>query len=221
MTDTSKVLPISGHDFTRREFIHSSAVAAVGAAATFSALGNRHVHAQGNGRIRVGLIGCGGRGSGAAGDCAKASKDVQIVALADVFQWRVDGTRNNLKGLGDQYAVTDDRCFVGLDAYQKLINSGVDLVLMAAPPGFRPLHLRAAVDAGKHVFMEKPVAVDPVGVRSVMESGKIADAKKLSIVAGTQRRHQAPYIETMKRCTMAPSATLSADKSTGIRAVCG
>jgi predicted dehydrogenase len=190
--EESKIINLS-----RREVIKAGA--AMTAAAFVSKLGTNYAFAQGNDRIRVGVIGCGGRGSGAMVDAVKASKDVQIVALGDAFEWRTNDARKKGKDLGEQFAVADNKVFSGLDAYKKVIDSGVDMVILATPPGFRPLHLRAAVDAGKHVFMEKPVAVDPPGARSVMESGKIAEAKKLAIVTGTQRRHEAKYVETMKR----------------------
>ncbi|MCC6443513.1 MAG: Gfo/Idh/MocA family oxidoreductase [Armatimonadetes bacterium] len=184
--------------FSRRDFIKTSA--GVTAAALGSGFaGFEAVHAAGPDTLRVGVIGCGGRGTGAASDCANAAPNIEIVALGDLFRDRVDGCREGLKGLGDRFKVTDDRCFVGFDAYQKVIDSGVDMVILAAPPGFRPVHFKAAVEAGKHVFMEKPVSVCPAGVRTVLESSRLASQKGLGVVAGTQRRHQKSYIETIKR----------------------
>ncbi|MCA8962470.1 MAG: Gfo/Idh/MocA family oxidoreductase, partial [Planctomycetes bacterium] len=119
--------------------------------------------------------------------------------MGDVFRDRLDASRRNLANVGDGYAVTDDRAFAGFDAVEKVLATDVDLVILATPPAFRPLHLAAAVAAGKHVFMEKPCATDPTGVRSVMESAKSAREKGLGIVAGTQRRHQRSYLECMKR----------------------
>jgi len=150
-------------------------------------------------RIRVGVIGCGGRGTGAAMDCVKANQNIEIWALGDLFRDRLDGSREQLKKLGDAYKVTDDRCFTGFDNAAGVIGSGVDLVILATPPGFRPAHLKAAIDAGKHVFMEKPVAVDPVGVRSVIASSELAASKGLGIVCGTQRRHDPAYMEAIRR----------------------
>ena len=198
MNDETVEKPIENEiKMTRRDIIKTGA--ALGAMATFGALKTNYAWAQGNGRIKVGLVGCGGRGTGAAGDASKASKDVQIVALGDVFPWRINDARNNLKGLGDQFAVPEDKGFVGFDAYKQVVdNGGIDLVIFATPPGFRPLHVAYAVDKGKHVFMEKPVAVDPVGARSIIASGEVAKAKKLAIVTGTQRRHQQRYIETIQ-----------------------
>ncbi len=179
---------------SRRDFLKTSAAVT----AALLASGN-YAHAQGSDRIRVGVIGCGGRGKGAARDCVNSAPGVELVAMGDLFQDQVDGARKNLQNLGDKYKVADDRVFVGFDNHQKVIDSGVDLVILATPPGFRPGHLKAAVDAGKHVFMEKPVAVDPTGVRSVLASSEAAAQKKLGVVAGTQRRHQAGYIETIRR----------------------
>lgn len=186
---------------SRRDFLKASAASAALIGSGALTLGSS-VWAEGSDEIRVGVIGCGGRGTGAAMNCISSSPGVKIVALGDLFQDRLDGClkgltdNNNIK---DSVSITSDRCFVGFDAYKKVIASGVDLVILASPPGFRPSHLRAAVEAGKHVFMEKPVAVDGPGFRSVIESGEMAAAKKLGIVAGTQRRHQSGYVETMKR----------------------
>jgi predicted dehydrogenase len=188
-----------GRTMPRREFLKTSATVTTAAVAG-SLLGTGFAGAQAAERLRVGLIGCGGRGTGAADNCVKSSPDVEIYALGDVFQDRLNGCRDNLqKQIGDKLNVTDDRCFVGFDAYQKVLNSGVNMVILATPPAFRPTHFRAAVDAGKHVFMEKPVAVCPTGVRMIMEAGKTATEKKLGVVAGTQRRHQAGYVQTIQR----------------------
>ncbi|MFQ5805462.1 MAG: Gfo/Idh/MocA family oxidoreductase [Phycisphaerae bacterium] len=150
-------------------------------------------------KLRVGVIGCGGRGTGAAMDCVNSSPNVEIVALGDLFQDRLDESRKALAKLGEALQVTDDRCFVGFDAYEGVLACDIDMAIMAPPPHFRPLHFRAAIEAGKHVFMEKPVAVDPVGVRSIIASSELAAQKGLAIVAGTQRRHQPAYLKTMKR----------------------
>ncbi|MHC4532403.1 MAG: Gfo/Idh/MocA family protein [Planctomycetota bacterium] len=176
---------------TRRELLKSSAISA-GALV----LGGSTVplaEARGSDTIRVGVIGCGGRGSGAANDCVKSSPGVEIVALADAFEDR-------LKTLKKQFKVPDRRCFIGLDAYKKLMAlDDINLVILATPPGFRPVQLAEAIKQGKNVFMEKPVAVCPAGVKMVIEASAEAARKGLAIVAGTQRRHQAKYVETMKR----------------------
>lgn len=169
-------------------------------AATASLLLPKFVFAQGSDTIKVGLIGCGGRGSGAANDCVSSSNGVVIHAMGDLFPDRLASSRETLKGaLKDRYQVTDDRAFTGWDAYHKVLATDVDMVILATPPGFRPIHLQAAIDANKHVFMEKPVATDAPGVRSILESSEKAMQKKLAVVCGTQRRHDRGYMETIKR----------------------
>jgi myo-inositol 2-dehydrogenase/D-chiro-inositol 1-dehydrogenase len=179
---------------TRRDFLTTTAAVA----GTFAAAGG--VFAQSDETIKVGLIGCGGRGSGAANDVLNADKQVKIVAVGDAFEHRAKGTVNGLKKrYQDRVTVTPETTFVGLDAYKKVLAAGVDVVILATPPGFRPYHLEAAIAANKHVFCEKPVAVDGPGIRKVL--GLIEESKKknLAIVAGTQRRHQKAYQEVYKR----------------------
>ena len=157
-------------------------------------------YAAGSDVIKVGLVGSGGRGTGAARDCAISAPGVEIVAMADLFRDRLEARRGPLKeAIGDKYKVTDDRCYSGFEAYKELIDSDVDLVILATPPGFRPEHMRYAVDAGKHIFMEKPASVDPVGARSIINSGEIAKEKGLAIVAGTLYRRQHSFMEAVKR----------------------
>ena len=176
---------------TRRELLKSSAVTA--GALVLSGAAVPLAEARGSDTIRVGVVGCGNRGSDAARDCVKSSPGVKIVALADAFGDRLGGLKNEFK-------VRNRRCFVGLDAYKKLMAlKSVDLVILATPPGFRPVQFAEAINRGKHVFMEKPVAVCPAGIKMVMEASKKATEKKLAVVAGTQRRHEAKYVETMKR----------------------
>jgi len=148
--------------------------------------------------IKAGLIGCGGRGTGAAVNFLDAGPNLQVVALADVFKDRVDDCRKQLKEQ-KSVEVPDDKCFTGFDAYKQLLESGVDYVIIATPPHFRPMQFQAAVEARKNVFMEKPVAVDPVGARSIMDSAEKAKALGLKVATGTQRRHQRPYIEVYNR----------------------
>ncbi len=143
--------------------------------------------------LKAGVIGCGGRGTGAAINFLSAGPNLQVVALADTFKDRVDNCRERiLKEKGQE--VPAENCFVGFDAYQKVIDAGVDIIILATPPFFRPEHLAAAVQAKKHIFSEKPVCVDPVGARSVMATAKKAAGMELSIVTGTQRRHQRDYV---------------------------
>lgn len=196
---------------TRRDFLKTSA----GATASVAALagGFTPVFAAGSDKLRVGLIGCGVRGVGAAMNCVLSSPGVEIVALGDLFPDRVEAARKRL--LDDtqekewscsvpwrhaqSVKATRETCFGGFDAYKRVIDAEVDMVILAGPPHFRPAHLRAAVEAGKHVFMEKPVAVDPVGIRAVIAASDLAKQKGVGIVAGTQRRHQNAYTELMKR----------------------
>ncbi|MBL8219583.1 MAG: Gfo/Idh/MocA family oxidoreductase [Bryobacterales bacterium] len=135
--------------------------------------------------LKVGLVGCGGRGSGAAAQALKADDYANLTAVADIDMERAQACIDRLKKVaGDKVKVESANIFLGLDAFEKLIASGVDVVLLATPPGFRPVHLRAAVNAGKHVFCEKPVAVDAPGIRHVLETAKLAKEKNLSVVAG-------------------------------------
>jgi len=142
--------------------------------------------------LKAGLIGCGGRGTGAALNFIHAGPNLTISALGDVFADRLTSCRERIAK--DGVEIADENCFVGFDAYQKVIDSGVDVILLATPPVFRPIHLEAAVSAGKHVFMEKPVAVDPAGARQILASGEKAKGMELSIVTGTQRHHQHDYV---------------------------
>ncbi len=176
---------------SRRDLLKGSALAA-GTLALSGAVVPL-AQAQGSDTIRVGVVGCGGRGSGAANDCVNSSPGVKIVALADAFPDR-------MKTLKDKFNVPDNRCFVGIDAYKELMAlEDINVVILATPPGFRPQTLAEAVKRGKNVFMEKPVAVCPAGIKMVFEASDLAKQKGLAIVAGTQRRHERKYVETMKR----------------------
>ena len=148
--------------------------------------------------LKAGLIGCGGRGTGAAINFLDAGPNLQIVALGDVFQDKIDSCREQLKKERN-VEIADENCFVGFDSYQKVIDSGIDVVLLCTPPHFRPAHVEASVDAKKHIFMEKPIAVDPFGVRKVLAAEKRAKTFNLSIVSGTIRRVQKDYLETRRR----------------------
>ena len=184
---------------SRRDFV-KTAVATGVAAGGMAILQASSARGQTAKVFKIGLIGCGGRGNGAVRNCLAAGKglkvDVRVTALADAYKDKTDRCREGLKKEG--HNVPEERCFVGFEAYKKLIATDVDIVLMATPPNFRSVHLAACVDAGKHVFMEKPVAVDPVGCRKIMEAGEAAAKKGLSVVAGTQRRHQSAYVATQK-----------------------
>ena len=183
---------------SRRDFLKTSTAAAV--ATGFVRVPG--AWAAGSDAIRVGLIGCGGRGTGAAENVLRAAPGVKLVAMGDAFKDRLEASRAELlknPELASMIDVTPERSFVGLDAFQKVIASDVDYIILATPPGFRPEHLQAAVAAGKHIFTEKPLAVDGPGIRSVLETYEQAKAKNLGVVGGTQRRHANGYIETMKR----------------------
>lgn len=179
---------------TRRDFF--KATGAVGLAAAMT----QPLRAQtggGRDKIRIGLIGAGGRGTGAGiTDCAEADPDIELIAMGDLFEDHLEQAPERIRGAMEKrglpfdriYRVTPERMFTGFDAYRKVIGCDVDLVILATPPVFRPLHLKAAVEAGKHTFVEKPVAVDPAGVREIMAISNLAREKGLTLVAGTQMR---------------------------------
>jgi predicted dehydrogenase len=182
---------------TRRDFVRTAAAASI--AATFPA--GFGVFAAASDTIKVGVIGCGGRGTGAAIDCLKADPGVEVVALGDLVPDRLQTALERLtKEFPGRVKVPADRRFTGFSNYAGVCGCpDVNLIVTAAPPGFRPIHVKAAVEAGKHVFMEKPVAVDPAGIRSIIATSDLAKQKGLALVAGTQRRHQRRYLEMMKR----------------------
>ena len=184
---------------SRREFLRaSSATVAAGAVAVNLGLASA-VHAAGSDILRVGLIGCGGRGTGAASQALKADKNTRLVAVADAFGDRLETSLKSLRGShGDRVQVDDEHKFVGFDAYKDVIEAS-DVVLLTTPPHFRPQHLKAAVEAGKHVFCEKPVAVDPSGIRSVLETAELAKKKNLSLVSGLCWRYHPAIKETIAR----------------------
>jgi predicted dehydrogenase len=158
------------------------------------------VHAAGSDAIKVGLIGCGGRGRQAAVNAMRADSQNRLTCLADAFNDQVETAKLGLKtALGEQFQVKDDQCFSGFEAYKAVMASDVDVVLLCTPPHFRPAHLKAAIDAGKHVFCEKPVAVDAPGVRSVMKTSEEAKAKGLAVVSGLCWRYDLGVRETIKR----------------------
>ncbi|OQB58530.1 MAG: Glycosyl hydrolase family 109 protein 1 precursor [Candidatus Aminicenantes bacterium ADurb.Bin147] len=184
-------------NITRRDFIKTTAAASLAAAIP----GNLGLFAAGSDALRIGVIGCGGRGTGAAINCLEAAEGIEIVALGDLVPDRIESSyRKLMEKFPDRVRVPAGNRFTGFDNHLKVCAlPEVNLIVTAAPPGFRPIHLKAAVEAGKHVFMEKPVAVDPAGVRTVIASSEAAAAKGLAVVAGTQRRHQKSYLELMRR----------------------
>jgi predicted dehydrogenase len=186
---------------SRREFLKRSAATAAGLTLAGGLPLARSAHAAGGDTIKIALIGCGGRGTAAAVDCLIVPDQIKLIAVADAFADRAQGAVKRLKAseVRDKVDVPPDRVFVGLDAYQKAIECGADAVLLVEPPGFRPAHYKAAVEAGKHIFMEKPCCVDAPGFRSLMETNKLADAKNLKVVVGLNTRHTPAAIETVKR----------------------
>lgn len=192
-------------DPSRRDFLKSSTAAVVTGAVAANLSIARSAHAAGDDLIKVGLVGCGGRGTGAATQALSTKGEVKLVAMGDAFEDRLKGALGGItnemakQNAKDRVDVPMERQFVGFDAYQKVIDSGVDLVILATPPGFRPIHLAAAVKAKKHVFMEKPVAVDGPGVRSVIESAEAAKKQNTGIGVGLQRRHEYRYLETIAK----------------------
>jgi predicted dehydrogenase len=222
--NTSKTASLVAQEsLSRRRFLQHSTIAAAGAALVAQFPFVVTTHAAADDPLFVGVIGCGGRGTGAvlnvlgadtkviypekgyhtedvAQGAAATRKHIKVVALADVFPDRLQSCREQLKTLQEPIVVPEDQCFTGFDAYKKLLEvPEINYVIMCEPPHFRPQHLMAAIEAGKHVFVEKPAAVDAPGARMVIEAGELAKKKGLGIAAGTQRRHQLSYNETIRR----------------------
>ena len=194
-------------DLTRREFAKITGVAAAGALLWGCSKNEAEAsmaplvfldQAPDGKELTAGLIGCGGRGTGAALDFLSAGPNLKVTALGDVFKDRLEDCHKQLnekKGT----MVPEERRFVGFDAFEKVIDSGVDIIILATPPHFRPEHFEAAVNARKHIFMEKPLAVDPVGIRKIIAASKRAESLGLSVGTGTQRRHQRDYLTTYQQ----------------------
>jgi predicted dehydrogenase len=184
------------YKLSRRDFLKTSAVAG----AAVMASGTSNIFAAGSDTIRVGIIGCGGQGTRDLVSCVKSSPGVEITAMGDLFEDRLQQSLEKLgKDVPGALKVTPDRRFIGFDAYEKVLRCDVHMVLLTTPPHWRAQHLRAAVEAGKHVFMEKPAGVDPKAIRSMIETADLAEQKRLSVVAGTQRRHSKKYQEIIRR----------------------
>jgi predicted dehydrogenase len=173
----------------RRNFIKNVAVA--GAVVSTLPLFNLRAQSGAGKKFKIGLVGCGGRGTGAVENLLEGAKtlgiEIEVYTVADFFADRANG-------MSKKYNIPADRVFTGATGYHHLVEQPIDIVLLATPPVFRPTHFEAAVNAGKHIFIEKPVAVDPVGARKVIEIGEVAKTKGLSVVAGTQRRHMSGYL---------------------------
>jgi myo-inositol 2-dehydrogenase / D-chiro-inositol 1-dehydrogenase len=182
---------------SRRTFLKGTTAAAAGLTLTGFA---RSAHAAGSDKIKVALIGCGGRGSGAIRNCLDADPAIHVVAVADAFEGPATSAARSLtRERPDRCDIPSDRVFVGLDAYQKAIDSGIDMIVTATPPGFRPFVYNAAIKAGKHVFMEKPCCVDAPGFHLLNETSKLAEEKGLKVGVGFQRRHTPEFIDTVAK----------------------
>lgn len=182
---------------SRREFLKASTAAATLA---FSLDIARSAYGAGSDTIKIALIGCGGRGSGAAVNALSTKANVKLVAMADAFKDSLESSLSNIRKVcGDRVDVPEESRFVGLDAYQKAIDSGVDMVLLCTPPGFRPMQFEAAVRAGKHVFMEKPLATDVPGLRRIRATNEEAKKKGLLVAVGHHLRHEVKHREVIKR----------------------
>ena len=187
---------------SRRDFLKSSSAAVVGGALLSGLSIGRSVHAAGSDTLKVGLIGCGGRGSGAAAQALNADPNTVLWSMGDAFEDRLTSSLKNLSadgGIVKRIDVAKERQFVGFDAYKQVIDSGVDVVLLTTSPHFRPAHLKAAIEANKHVFCEKPVAVDAPGVRSVLESTEEAKKRGLAVVSGLCYRYDPPKRDVIGR----------------------
>ncbi len=182
----------------RRTFLKSSSLAVAGA--TLASTVTKAAWTSSDETIKIGLVGCGGRGRGAAGQAMNTQGPTSLVAMCDAFDDQLQSARRQLtEQHSDKVDVPEERQFVGFDGFQKLLQQDLDLVILATPPGFRPLHFEAAVNAGKHVFMEKPVAVDAPGVQRVLDATRKAKEKNLLVQVGLQRRHETRYKETIQR----------------------
>ncbi len=185
---------------SRRDFIKTGSAVVAGGAALGSLSIAQAAHSYGSDEIKIGLVGCGGRGTGATVQAMNTKGPVKLIAMADVFGDRLQASLRGIKGQhADKVDVPTERQFVGLEGYKGVMASDIDLVILATSPGFRPLHFEAAVKAGKHVFAEKPVATDAPGIRRFLEAGEQAKAKDLLVQIGLQRRHEGAYTETVGR----------------------
>ncbi|HXM41115.1 MAG TPA: Gfo/Idh/MocA family oxidoreductase [Bryobacteraceae bacterium] len=190
-------------EISRRSFLAKSTAAGV-ATAAFTIIRPESVRGAGNEKLKAGLIGCGGRGTEAAQQFLHGNENVELVAMGDIFEDHLEKSLGEIRdskytGVADKVRVDPDHHFIGFDAYKKVLASDIDVVLLATPPGYRPEHFVAAVEAKKHIFAEKPFGTDPVGVRKVMAASRKAEELKLTVMSGAQRRHQDGYVETRNK----------------------
>lgn len=189
---------------SRRKLFGKTTQAAA-AATAFQIIKPELVRGAGKERLKAGLIGCGGRGTQAIADLMEGSENVEVVAMGDLFEDRLEGSLKNLRGrqnfetYKDRLKVGPDKHFTGFDAYKKVLASDIDIVMLCTPPGYRPMHFEAAVEAKKHVFCEKPFGTDPVGVRRFMAAVKKSEEQKLTVVSGAQRRFDPNYVVTLDK----------------------
>jgi predicted dehydrogenase len=192
------------NNISRRSFVNRTSAVGI-AASAFTIMRPELVRGAGKEMLKVGLVGCGGRGTQAIADHLTGTENTQIVAMADIFEDKLEGSLRKLRdnpkiaNKQDRLKVDPDKRFVGFDSFRKLIASDVDVVMLATPPGYRPEHFEAATNAKKHVFCEKPFGTDPVGVRRFMDAAKKSEEMKLTVVSGAQRRFQKPYMEAVDR----------------------
>ena len=185
---------------SRRNFVKRTTLATTGILSSGLPVGAM-ANVNGNKKLKIALVGCGGRGTGAIVQALQADENTELVAMADAFQDRVE---NSLKAVQEHFdgimkiKIKPKNLFSGFDSYKKAIDLA-DVVILTTPPGFRPYHFEYAIENGKHVFMEKPVATDPVGVRKVLDVARMAKEKKLNVVVGLQRHYQKKYIDVLKR----------------------
>jgi predicted dehydrogenase len=186
--------------FSRRRFLKNTSVALAGSSLLAGPLRARSSAARGTQELRIALVGCGGRGTGAAAQALATEGDVRLVAMADAFADRLEGSLRSIQGEHpDRVDVPAERRFTGFDAYRRAMDLDVDVVILATPPGFRPIHFEYAVQKGRHVFMEKPLAVDGPGIRRVLAAAGVAKQKRLKVGVGLQRHHDTRYQETVQR----------------------
>jgi predicted dehydrogenase len=192
------------NDISRRTILHKSGTAAA-AASSFLIIKPELVRGAGKETLKAGLVGCGGRGTQAVVDMMRGTENIDLVVMGDIFEDKLEGSLAKMKTqqdwakFQDRIKVDPEHRFIGFDAYKKVLASDIDIVMLATPPGYRPMHFEAAVDAKKHVFCEKPFGVDPVGVRRFMKAAKKSEELKLSVMSGAQRRNARDYMETVKR----------------------
>jgi myo-inositol 2-dehydrogenase / D-chiro-inositol 1-dehydrogenase len=204
----------NSRDLSRRDFVRSSAAIGAGVAGLGLA---RSAHAAGSDVIRIGVVGCGGRGTGAAANAMDADPGVRLVAMSDLFADRVRGRRNALKAQkAEQVQVDDEHCFDGMDGYKQVIDA-VDVVLIACAAKFHPMYLKAGIEAGKHVFVEKPHAIDPLGIKVVNEATELAKRKNLGILSGLQSRFHPAIRETIQRVQDGQIGTITSIEENFIR----